>query len=91
MQRREEDVVCRVAGDEFIEQSRREIGVQAGDKAAARTDEICVDVFKAGAISPKRILSLRLPRIVDVAEREAVLVINVVIDADEFFALGFWQ
>ncbi len=52
MQRIQKNVVRGVAGHELVEQCRRNIGIQASHKAAARADEVGIDVFEAGAVAP---------------------------------------
>src|SRR5579859_1948010 len=78
-----------VAGDEFVEKSRGDVGIQTGDKAGARANEVCLDVFEVGgAVAPQGIGGDGAPRVVDVTEGETVIVGDVVVDADEFFPPG---
>ena len=82
-------MIGRIAGNEFVEQCRRDIRVQPGHEAGSGADEVGVDVLKAGTIPPEGIFRLGLPGIMDVAERQAMIVGDVVVNADQFFPPGF--
>src|SRR5579862_8587229 len=80
-----------VTGHKLIQQRRRDVGVQPCHKACAGTDEVRLNVLETGCtVAPKRIRNNRAPRIVDIPERKAVLVVDVVIDANQLFAPGGW-
>src|SRR5256885_3653396 len=84
-------MVSRVAGHEFVKQCRRNICVQASHKAGSRTYEIRRHVLEIrGSIAPQRTRHYRLPGIVDVAESQTIVVREVVIHADQFFAPCGW-
>ena len=79
------DVVRGVAGDKFIQQLGRQRCRQAGDHLHSGADEVRADGRKAFA-SPGYSGFGRIPGIVNRAEREPRLGIEVVIDADQIFA-----
>jgi len=76
-------VIGRIAGNEFIEQCWSDIGIEARDKACAWPDKVGLYVLKVGStVSPKRIRHDGRPRIVNVTERQTIVVGQVVIDAN---------
>src|ERR1700730_5088591 len=80
-------MIGRKAGHELIEQSRTKVGIQASNKARARTNEIGVDVVETlAAVAPQGIGDNSGPGIVDVAEGQALIIRKIVINADQFFA-----
>ena len=77
-----------IAGNKFIQKGGSDVGVQAGDEAGARSAEIGLHVRIACAIAPEWIGMDGLPGIVDVAEGQAIVVGNVVVDANQLFPPG---
>ena len=76
-----------IAGHELIQQRRRHIRGQARDEAGARANEVGIDVVEAGGSNaPERIGHYGLPGVVDVPEGQAIVVVDVVVDADQLFA-----
>src|ERR1035438_252804 len=76
-----------VASHEFIQKSGCDIGRETRHETRARANKVGVDVVKAGGShAPKRIGVNRRPGIVDIAERQTIVVGDVVVDADQLFA-----
>src|ERR1700730_14443323 len=84
----EEDVVGGVARHELIQQRRIESRRQPGHGTCAWTYEIRLDRGKTAAVwtAPKSGCGYGAPRIVDVADREPFVGIEVMIDAHQFLA-----
>src|SRR5690349_5530465 len=80
-------MIVRIAGDEFIEQGRRKIGSKSRHETCGGADEIGVRVIEGVAVlAPEGTLVDRSPSVVDIAEREALVIGEVVIHADQLFA-----
>src|ERR1700682_1428860 len=79
------NMVGGVTSDEFVQQRRRDGGVEPGNKAGAWSNEIG---FNGGetATSPKHSRRHRIPRIVDIPKCGAQLGVEVVIQTNQFFA-----
>ena len=75
-----------IAGDKFVEQGGREVGVEASHETGSGTNKVCAHIGVAGAVAPQRRGIDGAPRIVNVAEGEAIVVGEVVVNADEFLA-----
>jgi hypothetical protein len=74
------DVVGRVAGYKFVEQRGRKRRRQARDHADSGPAELGLDSGEASCIGPERSFIERVPGVVDVAEADAFLLIEIVID-----------
>src|ERR1700737_557051 len=88
--RRKQNVIGGVTRHEFIEQCGSNVCIQPRDKACAWTHEACGDVLEArqtavGVVSPESVRHHSLPRVVDVAECESVIIRQIVVDAYKFF------
>src|SRR5208283_6058512 len=71
--------------DEFVEQSGRNGAGKACDYADSRSVESGLDGGERGGIPNGPRLN-RVPRIVDVAEGDAIVLVDIMVDTDEFFA-----
>ena len=84
---RQENMIRGVAENKFIQQRRRRRPGQLGHEARRRPHEIRLYRRKARLLRPvQHVGRHRVPRVVDVAERRAQIVADVVIDAHQFFA-----
>src|SRR5580692_10415153 len=85
------DVVGGVAGNELIQQSRRSRRCDSSHHAYARPVEVGLNSGKSGAVSPQGHRIILVPRIVDVTKCGPDFIVDVVIDAEEFFPPGCWE
>ena len=83
-------MIRRVAEHEFIEQGWREGIAETGNQADSRTFKIRTKGRETACIRPQRNGLVLLPRVVDVAEREAHVIGEVVIHTDQLFPPVFW-
>src|SRR5581483_4777989 len=81
----ERDVICGVARNEFVEQTRGNGASQASNHAHSGTGKEGLRGWEAGRVPDGTRLE-GCPRIVDVAESQALVVGDVVIDPNQFFA-----
>src|SRR5579864_6627920 len=93
--RRQENVVGSVTCHELIQKGRGNVSVQTGHKARSGSNEACGDVLETRQVAvrirpPESAWYDRLPGVVDVAERQAVIVVDVVIETYQLFAPSSW-
>ena len=75
-----------VAERKFIQQGRRNVGGDVGDHADSRTHEVGSDSRERSAVAPQRDRVNRIPGIVNEMAEQAHIVVEVMVDANQFLA-----